>query len=324
MTYPTVRLKALVPDRCNYKDKTFESYVHKWMARMMPSIPMGMLDTESELAFERWQIEADSIHDVEQVHWTVWTCDECGEVFDEEQEDACCEVEDCDESCAEHDPSCDGFCDHLGHRNQCLPGLSDLEQLAHAEKWVVPFTKEDRTAYVVMNENTSEALNDGNSYVRHESLSEDYDDVPVEGWQGKTYGAYGWDDEGEAYEAAETADNAYHSEHGHESSYGFPWANNTVFIPDNWISDASLKAAGFRVATYVGGKGDPREDQEFRLAGIDGGGYSFSGAHFAPLVAHHHEERKSTVETDNGDAYITTDDRPDLVKLAEDGQKEAS
>ena len=64
---PTVTFKELCPDRCNFKDKTFESYVHQWMTRMMPSIPMGMLDTESECAYERWQIEPDSIHEAERV-----------------------------------------------------------------------------------------------------------------------------------------------------------------------------------------------------------------------------------------------------------------
>jgi hypothetical protein len=321
--YPTVQLRDLVPDRCNFKDKTFEAYVSKWMTRMMPSIPIGMLDTESEIAHERWQIEPDCIHDVKKHSWAVWECSECGELYGEAPEEACCEIDECDESCGEHTEDCDGFCDHLDHRNQCLPKLSDLEQLAHTERFSAGFSKEERTVYVVVNESIDEALNDGMGYVRHESLGEDYDDVPYPGWQDKVYEVYGWDDEGDACGVAELADSAYHSEHGHES-YGFPWAHNYAFLPDSWISDASLVAAGFRIATYVGGKGDFREDCEYKLAGIDGGGYSFAGAHFATLVAHHHEERKILVETDNGKAYITTDNRPDLVKLVEDSQKEAS
>jgi hypothetical protein len=290
--YPTVRLTDLVPDSCNFKDKTFESYVTEWMSRNMPSIPLGMLDTESEIAYERWQIEPDSIHDVKTVTWAVWTCEECGEVYDEKPDES-------DECCYKLDE--DG---------------EETDEL-------YPIKKTERIVYVVVNESIDEALNDSMAYVRYESLGEDYDDVPYPGWQDKTYTVYGWDDEGDAHGVVETADQQYHSEHGHEG-YGFPWANNYAFMPDGWISDASLGAAGFRIATYVGGKGDSREDCEYRLAGIDGGGYSFTGQHFAWLIAHHHEERELTVETDNGLAYITTDDRPDLVKLAEDSQKEAS
>jgi hypothetical protein len=127
----------------------------------------------------------------------------------------------------------------------------------------------------------------------------------------------GWEDEGEAQEAAETADRCYQSEEG-DNGYGFPWAHSYAFIPDGYIKDESLKKAGFRVATYCGGSGDWRDDQEFRLAGIDGGGYSFAGSHFAKLVAYHHEHRGMTVDTAQGRAYITTDYRDDLVKLAQD------
>jgi hypothetical protein len=274
---PTVRLRDLVPDSCNYKDKAFEQYVHTWMRRMMPSIPLGMLDTESEIAIERWQIEPDAVHEVEKHTHVGLECSECGETWLEDGEECCYDDED-------------------------KPIL---------------INRTERTCFVVYNSNTSEFLS-SQGYIRHEQLCEDYSDVNVDGES-----CLGWDDEGDAEKAAEEADSAYHNEHFHENSYGFPWANGTAFIPDNWVSTASLKAAGFRVATYIGGKGHWRDDEEFRVAGIDGGGYSFSGQHYARLVAYHHEEKKSTVETDHGDAYITTDYRSDLERLAEDGQKEA-
>jgi len=268
--YPTVPLKDLVPDRCNFKDKTFESYVTKWMNRMMPAIPMGLLDTESETAFERWQIEPDSIHEAERVTWVRWECSECGEVFAEEQEDA--------EACC------------------------------------VPLTNTSDSGWAIREENYGNLVGDDTGYVG--SWKPWYDhEVELEGT-----GVYVWLDEGEANEAAEQCDVDYHSEHGHES-HGFPWAHAFAFMPDSRISTASLKAAGFRVANYCGGTGNWGEDCEYRLAGIDGGGYSFAGAHFASLVAYHHEERDCNVGTDNGPAYITTETRPDLVVLAEEGTK---
>ena len=90
-----------------------------------------------------------------------------------------------------------------------------------------------------------------------------------------------------------------------ESRHGFPWAWNWAFRPDDRITDDELREAGFTVATYTGGDGD-----EYRLCGIDGGGYSFKGAHFATLCAIVHANRRQyhwTVETDDGEAYITVD-----------------
>jgi hypothetical protein len=102
--------------------------------------------------------------------------------------------------------------------------------------------------------------------------------------------------EGEAEERVHQLNN--------ENMYGFPWANNWCFIPPRDIHTADLKAAGFTVARYVGGKGDWREDITQRLCGIDGGGYSFSGQHFAKLAALVYQRWECKVDTDDGPRYI--------------------
>ena len=148
---PVFHFRALVPDRCNFKDETFERFVDRFMEQFMPGFPLGLLDTEDH---ERWEIVEDDPEDME------------------------------------------------------------------------------------------------------------------------------------------------------ESRYGFPWAWNWAFLPDDRITDDELHAAGFTVAHYSGGDGD-----EYRLCGIDGGGYSFKGAHFALLCAIVHENRSHygwKVETNVGPAYVTT------------------
>ena len=157
---PTVNLRALVSDRCSFKDRTFERFVGRFMEWAMPRFPLGLLDTSSETAHERWEIVEDDAID----------------------------------------------------------------------------------------------------FVR---------------------------------------------ERMDESRYGFPWAWNWAFQPDERITDDELREAGFTVAHYTGGDGDL-----YRLCGIDGGGYSVDGAHFAPLCAIVYANRSKyhwTVETDNGEAYITVD-----------------
>jgi hypothetical protein len=266
---PTVRLIDLVKDNCNFTDKTFENFVDRWMDANMPGLPMGLLDTTSEIAMERWQVQCDSRHEVRSALRTVHECSECGYL-----------VEECKE-------------DH-----------SDVERVA--------VTKTTERVWVVYNSSKGEYLAD-QQYVRDTGLLEDYDDVMID----EQEGVLGWLDKSEATVAMKSADEAYHAEHGHEDTYGFPWANSWAFRPDRYVSDDSLRAAGFRIATYRGGAGNWREDDEYRLAGIDGGGYSFSGSHFARLVAAHHESRNMTVETDKGPAYITTETRTDLEILAD-------
>jgi hypothetical protein len=61
-----------------------------------------------------------------------------------------------------------------------------------------------------------------------------------------------------------------------ENGCGFPWAWSWFWLPIDRIKTHELQAAGFVVGTYK---------DEHRLCGIDGGGYSFEGAHFAQICA---------------------------------------
>lgn len=112
------------------------------------------------------------------------------------------------------------------------------------------------------------------------------------------------DSEGELVEEHDIESCAEDRANELNGGYGFPWANNWCFMPQDDIRTEDLKAAGFTVANYIGGKGDWREDITFRLCGIDGGGYSFSGQHYAKLVALVHERWECQVDTDSGRKYI--------------------
>ena len=198
---PTVNLQALVPDRCNFKDRTFEKFVDRFMERFMPGFPLGLLDTSSEVAHERWEIVED-------------------------------------------DPS-----EYITELEEGPEGLISYRYHADWNGCEETFDRED----------------DAIDFVR------------------------------------QCMD---------ESRYGFPWAQTWAFRPDDRITDDELREAGFTVAHYTGGAGG-RSDDTYRLCGIDGGGYSFDGAHFAPLCAIVHANRSQygwTVETDNGEAYITLED----------------
>ena len=105
-----------------------------------------------------------------------------------------------------------------------------------------------------------------------------------------------WHDEEDAECAAREADQEEYSHHGH------PWANNTVYIPDERILTHRLQDSGFVVATYTGGDGE-----SYRICGIDGGGYDFVAGHWAPLCAIFHEKRDLKVDTDNGPRFIMTE-----------------
>lgn len=189
---PTVNLQALVSDRCNFKDRTFERFVGRFMEWAMPRFPLGLLDK----SHERWEIVED-------------------------------------------DPS-----EYITELEEGPEGLISYRYHANWNGCEKTFFIED------------DAIN----FVR---------------------------------------------ERMDESRYGFPWAWNWAFQPDERITDDELREAGFTVAHYTGGDGDL-----YRLCGIDGGGYSVDGAHFAPLCAIVYANRSKyhwTVETDNGEAYITVD-----------------
>jgi hypothetical protein len=99
------------------------------------------------------------------------------------------------------------------------------------------------------------------------------------------------DNEDDAQEVRDTAED--------ESFTGFPWAWNWSYFPDDWIEDETLQRAGFRVAQYRGG-----DDDEYRVCGIDGGGYDFTTSHYARLAALQYEANCMKVPTDNGDKHI--------------------
>jgi len=194
---PTVNLRALVPDRCNFKDRAFERFVDRFMERFMPGFPLGLLDTSSEVAYERWEIVED---------------------------------------------------DPTEHITEIQEERDDLIVTRYLADW---------NGY----EETFDCFDDAFDHVR------------------------------------QCMD---------ESRYGFPWAWSWAFLPDDRITDDELREAGFTVAHYTGGDG-----VTYRLCGIDGGGYSFAGAHFATLCAIVYANRSKhgwTVETDNGEAYITLED----------------
>ena len=260
----TVRFQDLCPDRCNFKDKTFEAWVDDFMRRHMPGFPLGLLDTDSPEAFERWQIQPEDRFKVVELKLTVHTCHECGEEY----------------------PFADGS---TKEPEVCCP----LEAIAaqgdeDPELWEV----EDRTWLVLEDTHYSD------------TFVEDAGDSMIDLPDGNTI--WGWYKSGQ--EDAELVANEKNHEAMNEGGYGFPWANMWCFQPDDFITDEDLKDAGFTVATYCGGKGNWREDNEYRLCGLDGGGYSFKGAHFAPLAAALHARKRWPVETDNGQAYLTMED----------------
>lgn len=102
-----------------------------------------------------------------------------------------------------------------------------------------------------------------------------------------------WDDEDEAQGEADGRNGDHEpTRHGH------PWASGWCFIPDDRISTEELHAAGFTVALYTGADGD-----QYRCAGIDGGGYSYEGAHTVRLYHMYHANRSKyghTVATADG------------------------
>lgn len=81
-----------------------------------------------------------------------------------------------------------------------------------------------------------------------------------------------------------------------ECRYGFPFAWNTGWVveKDYWLDE--LRDAGFLVYRY---------DGDTIIAGIDGGGYSFKGAHFAPLYATLAAKHGWMIETNAGPRFIT-------------------
>ncbi len=94
----------------------------------------------------------------------------------------------------------------------------------------------------------------------------------------------------------EASDKACDLQYWSSINHGFPFAWNEGWIIDGTYWLAELQAAGFLVYRY---------DDDCVIAGIDGGGYSFMGAHFAPLYAALAAKNDWLVETDDGPRRIT-------------------
>ena len=157
--------------------------------------------------------------------------------------------------------------------NKCMPGfpLGMLDTEDH-ERWYV--VEDDPSEYI------TEVEDDDSYFTRYHADWDGHEET--------------FDDEDEAID--------FVRERMEESRYGFPWAWNWAFFPSRDIKTAELIRAGFTVAYYTGGDGD-----EHRLAGIDGGGYSFEGPHFALLCAIVHERWGISVATNNGKRCITVE-----------------
>ncbi|MEI6358091.1 MAG: hypothetical protein WCP53_13480 [Verrucomicrobiota bacterium] len=86
-----------------------------------------------------------------------------------------------------------------------------------------------------------------------------------------------------------------------ENSYGFPFAWNTGRVMEGTYWLAELRASGFKVYRY---------DEDAIVAGIDGAGYSFMGAHFAPFYARLAARNDWLVQTVDGPRRISFGGEP--------------
>jgi hypothetical protein len=230
---PTVHLLDLVPDRCNFMDRTFEKFVRQFMRDFMPGLSRMMLE-DKQAEFDEdgygWAVIPRSYQD-------------------------------------------------LGLSVECQDDPEDPEE----------------EVYVLWEEPGS-FVTPGDDYPDVDPY--DYPDPDGVLPSGVPF----WRDEADAEEVAETIAR----EESQPTLGAYPWAWNWSWMPDDRIHAGELREAGFMLATYT------NENAEWTFAGIDGGGYSFEGAHFARLCAIVHENRARygwTVETDNGPAYITTKPR---------------
>jgi hypothetical protein len=94
--------------------------------------------------------------------------------------------------------------------------------------------------------------------------------------------------------------------------HGFPFASYHAHMPTDSCRDVALRAAGFVLAHYIGPDGD-----RWRMAGIDGGGYSFELTHWAELAVYVAYDREWLVPTEKGLRLVTPDTRPVMEQLAD-------
>ena len=278
-----VTLQSLVPDKSNFKDPRFRDYVNDFMSRNMPGFPMSLLDTDSDIAYERWEVLPTPRYLVKTVTVKVYTCSECDQTYTPSEYEALP-----DKACCTSDST--------GTAGE--EGIDILVEEKTQSYYVLVDTDYSDTSYV-SDAGTDTLEIDGNR---------------IEGWD-----ADAWNES----DAEDKADEL-NRENAQEGGYGFPWAHSWCHMPEDFIEDEELQAAGFVVATYTGGSGT-RNDVTFRLVGIDGGGYGFSEAHFAPLVFIVAWRRNWIVQTDKGDAYIVQEDElDDMDRLAIAGGKSDS
>lgn len=261
-----VTLEQLVPNKANFKDTRFRSYVNDFMERNMPGFPMGLLDTDSDIAYERWDVLPTPRYVVKTVQAKTYTCSECEELYT---------------------PSA---YEDLENHVCCTP-----ESTGTSGEEAIDIIMEEnlQSYYVLVDTDYSDT-----SYVTDAGTDTfELDGQDIEGWD-----VDAWNES----DAEDKADEL-NIENAQESGYGFPWAHSWCHLPEDFIDNEELQAAGFKVATYTGGAGT-RNDDTFRLAGIDGGGYGFAEAHFAALVGIVAWRRNWIVQTDNGEAYIVEED----------------
>lgn len=104
-------------------------------------------------------------------------------------------------------------------------------------------------------------------------------------------GPLGFEDEADADEECRDKNHEWQ-----DCFHGFPFAWNTGWILDGryWLKEAS--DSGFVAYQY---------DGDEYIIGIDGAGYSFKGAHFAPFYARLAAKNGWLVQTDSGPRRIT-------------------
>lgn len=231
---PPVHLKELCPDRCNFKDRAFESAVQEFMQKYMNGFDVtDLADEEGNHDIEAWEFTLPGRYKVREGE---------GDLF-------------------------------VGDENRILADGEEKPADSEGSVIIEWYWIED-TEY-------------GKPVSPSDARGEDAE-VSIKGEEAAV-----WYEEDEAARFAEEQDR----EHMEEGRYGFPWAHNWSYRPEGFIKDYELTESGFVVAEF---RGD-------RVCSIDGGGYSFAGAHYAPLFAKVAERCGWLVETDGGPRLITTE-----------------
>jgi hypothetical protein len=161
---------------------------------------------------------------------------------------------------------------------------------------LLPLTKKSARLWFVINTGTDEWVRWDLDYVKANIPGNITNDYEV------SYGGlgeiYAWESESEVADVVAWLDREYQMEHGHEDMNGFPWSRNTGYLPESWVDDASLIEAGFTVANYTTAEG-----YDYRIAGLDGGGYD-STANLVRLFVDHCIRHGVEVHTKDGYAEM--------------------